>query len=211
MRLYALLMLGVTATVASCERHEPGTEATESQAASAPAPAAQPGANPCWINGDPTTLGQRPSAFDSVRTVGSPVIKLCYSRPKMGGRTVMGSLVPYGAPWRLGANEATAIHMPVAGTIAGVAVEPGWYSLYVVPEAKEWRVFVNRNAQRWGVPIDATVTGNDVGSGTVVPEATPQPVEELTARFDDAMGQGATLVFEWENTRVRIPITFTAS
>lgn len=39
-------------------------------------------------------------------------VKVCYSRPRKLGRPVMGRLVPYGEPWRLGANEATAIHVP---------------------------------------------------------------------------------------------------
>ena len=165
----------------------------------------------CWVRGDPAGLAQRESALDSASvTVGNQAIRICYGRPQMRGRTIMGGLVPYGQPWRLGANEATTIHMPSAGTIAGVPVDAGSYSLYVVPNQNEWRVAINRNAQRWGVPINDAVRGNDVGAGTVVPEAIGQPVEALTARFDNATAQGASLVFEWERTRIRIPVTLTA-
>jgi hypothetical protein len=162
----------------------------------------------CWIRGD---VGGRESALDSTTaTVGNQAIKVCYGRPQMRGRTILGGLVPYGQPWRLGANEATTIHMPSAGTIAGVQVPAGSYSLYVVPNQNEWRVVVNRNAQRWGVPINAAVEANNVGAGTVVPEAISQPVEALTARFENATAEGASLVFDWERTRIRIPVTLTA-
>ncbi len=50
---------------------------------------------------------------------------LCYGRPSANDRVVMGELVPYGAPWRLGADEATAIYLPVPARIGDVQVEPG--------------------------------------------------------------------------------------
>ena len=74
----------------------------------------------------------------------------------------MGRLVPYGEPWRLGANEATAVHLPVRARVAGVVVDRGWYSLYAVPGEREWRIVVNRDWQRWGIPIDDGVMKADV-------------------------------------------------
>jgi hypothetical protein len=166
----------------------------------------------CWIRGDAAGVAQRESAFDSAMTsVAGSTVKVCYSRPRMKGRTIMGGLVPYDQPWRLGANEATTIQMPTAGTIVGVSVEAGSYSLYVIPTANQWSVHVNRSAERWGVPINDAVRSSDVRTGTVVPEALTEPIEELTARFEDgATAQSADLVFEWERTRVRIPVTLAA-
>ncbi|GIW53126.1 MAG: hypothetical protein KatS3mg081_2481 [Gemmatimonadales bacterium] len=161
----------------------------------------------CWRRGNPAALAERASPPDSaVATVDGARIKVCYSRPSARGRTIMGGLVPYGEPWRLGANEATSIHLPFAAEIAGVRVEPGSYSLYVIPRENEWTVVVNRSVERWGIPIDDGVRAQDVGRGTVPVERLDQHVEQLTLRFG-SVRQGATeLIVEWEHTRVRIPI-----
>jgi hypothetical protein len=106
----------------------------------------------------------------------------------------------------LGANEATSIHLTFAAEIAGVRVEPGSYSLYVIPRESEWTVAVNRSVERWGIPIDEGVRSQDVGRGTAPVERLGQHVEQLTLRLAPT-GQGAAeLVVEWEHTRVRIPI-----
>src|SRR2546429_6392819 len=84
----------------------------------------------CWIRGPADKLAERPSPLDSSAVhLGGGTIKLCYGRPSARGRKVMGELVPFGQPWRLGANEATSIHLPFAAEIAGVRVEPGTYTL----------------------------------------------------------------------------------
>ncbi|PYO60071.1 MAG: hypothetical protein DMD70_09560, partial [Gemmatimonadetes bacterium] len=156
-------------------------------------------------------LAERPSPLDSIAVqVGSGTIKLCYSRPSARGRKVMGGLVPFDQPWRLGANEATSINVPFPAEIAGVRVEPGPYTLYVIPGASSWQIVVNRAVQRWGVPIDAEVRARDVGAGRVTPEPLGAPVETLTLKFAPAAGNATELVLEWEKTRVRIPIRRTS-
>jgi len=164
-------------------------------------------APPCWIRGTPERLPARTSALDSTSAVvGGDTIKVCYSRPSARGREIMGGLVPYGTPWRLGANEATSIHVPFAASIAGIAVEPGSYSLYTIPGAQEWTIAVNRGVQRWGIPIDSSVTVQDVGRGTVRAERLETPVETLTLALEPRGAGGADLVISWERTRVRVPI-----
>lgn len=161
----------------------------------------------CTYRGTRDSLAGRVSPLDSaqVRLAGG-TIKLCYGRPSVRGRQVMDSLVPYGTPWRLGANEPTRLFLPFAAQVAGVPVRRGVYSLYVVPGATEWEIHVNRSVDRWGIPIDSLVTKRDAGKGTVPVEALSQPVEQLTIRFGTASGSATELVVEWEKTRVRIPI-----
>lgn len=118
----------------------------------------------------------------------------------------MGALVPYREPWRLGANEATTLHLPFAAHVGGVEVQPGTYSLYAVPGETEWEIFINRQSQRWGIPINAEVTGANVGSFKAPVGTTAAPVEQLTFRWegtDDSTGQ---LVMEWANTQVKFTI-----
>ena len=118
----------------------------------------------------------------------------------------MDSLVPYGQPWRIGANEATAIHVPFRASIAGVNVEPGWYSLYAVPGATQWRIVVNSQAQRWGIPINDSVKAKDVGAGTVAVEHTSDAVEQLTIALRKTSDTSAMMDVSWEKTRVSIPV-----
>lgn len=123
----------------------------------------------------------------------------------------MGRLVPFGAPWRLGANEATTIYMPRRGSIAGVPVEPGWYSLYAIPNEREWTIVVNRQVQRWGVPIDSTVRAMDVKGGTVAAESSNDSEDLLRMTFANASSEKVDLVVHWDRTVVRIPVTLSAT
>ncbi|MBW3555053.1 MAG: DUF2911 domain-containing protein [Gemmatimonadetes bacterium] len=161
----------------------------------------------CWVRGERADLELRASPFDSAAVALEPgVVKVCYSRPRKLGRPIMGRLVPYGRPWRLGADEATAIHVPVRARIAGVTVEPGWYTLYAVPGEREWRIVVNRGVRRWGVPISDDVRNADLGSGSVPAITTPAQVELLTLWFDRTGASSADLVVRWEGTSVRVPV-----
>lgn len=123
----------------------------------------------------------------------------------------MGRLVPYGAPWRLGADEATAIFMPAHGSLAGVSVKPGWYTVYAIPNEREWRIVVNRRVQRWGVPIDSTVRRMDVGSGTIAVESSGHSEDLLRMTFANASTEKADLIIHWDRTVVRIPVTLSVS
>lgn len=126
---------------------------------------------------------------------------LCYGAPSARERVVMGELVPYGAVWRLGANEATALHLSAAATVGGVALEPGSYSLYATPGEMEWTFHVNSEYDRWGIPIDEAVQSTEVGSFMATPSATAEMVEMMT--FEQVDG---ALRFSWENTQVDISL-----
>ncbi|MCA9736949.1 MAG: DUF2911 domain-containing protein [Gemmatimonadota bacterium] len=163
----------------------------------------------CWLSGDatPAAAAERPSPLGVVAIpMGDAEATLCYSRPSMRDRVIMGELVPFDTPWRLGANEATAIHLPFAATIGSVAVEPGTYALYAIPGREQWEFVVNRAWQRNGAPIDDAVRAEDVGSFTRNATRTESPVETFTIAWA-AHGAGmGHLVLEWENTRVEVPI-----
>lgn len=175
--------------------------------ASARNASAQAATDACWIRGDASDLAARASKRDSTSiAIDGGTIKVCYGRPERRGRAIFGQLVPNGIPWRMGADEATAIRVTFPARIAGVNVAPGWYSVYAIPEAKQWRVVVNGNAQRWGIPINDAVRAKDVGSGVVPVEHLAAPVEALMITLRAKSTSAATMDAEWENTRVRIPV-----
>lgn len=163
----------------------------------------------------------RTSPYDSVSIdVGEGTAKVCYGRPALKGRTMIGGdAVPYDTLWRTGANEPTTIHLDVPARIAGLDVEPGSYSLYTIPrEGTEWTLIVNRSTSQWGHESTYTdeVRAQEVGRVEVRAEAIEPEVEQLTIRpveegeteNQEVGGAGAQgLLLEWQNTRLHIPIT----
>jgi hypothetical protein len=155
-------------------------------------------------------LEGRSSPYDSLRvSVGGEDLLICYGRPSSRGRTMIGGdAVPYGELWRTGANEPTTLHIPFAAEIAGIAVDPGSYTLYTIPNPTEWTVIVNRSITQWGVEGSYTpeVEAQEVGRGTVPAEATMAPVETFTMTSEPGEAGATNLVLEWEGSHVEIPI-----
>jgi hypothetical protein len=190
-------MLRFVALVTALTSIAPGTGAAQSETTQA-----------CWARGTPERIAARPSILDSVSVqLGTGSVKVCYGRPRKNDRQIMGGLVPFGEPWRMGANEATVIHMPAAGSIAGVNVPAGSYSLYAIPAEKDWQIVVNSVTQRWGIPINATVREKDVGSGVVPAGSAPSSEDQMRLSFEKRGDKAADLVLHWDLTRVRIPVT----
>lgn len=170
----------------------------------APVPAADAGA--CvTMNTEKLPLNKRASPLDSISfKVEKSNVKLCYSRPSLKGRNMIGGdAVPYGKIWRTGSNEPTMIHTDGPLDIAGVKVPAGTYSIYTVPGEKEWEVIVNKSITQWGEEHNYTdaVKAQELGRGKVKPEALKTPVEEFTITSEPGF-----LVLEWETTRVKIPV-----
>lgn len=163
----------------------------------------------CYLaRGTMAEAEERPSPLRQTRfSVGGNDGLLCYGAPSARGREIMGGLVVYGQPERIGANEPTTIHLAGPAVVGGVELEAGSYSIYAIPGADEWEFFVNSSWERWGIPIDESVRAADVGSFTATPEPMDEFVETLQYRFepqaDNTMGD---IVMEWENTRVKFHV-----
>ncbi len=200
----------MAATLLACGGDQPasGTPAAETEQAAplAGSPALDAARVGCEPQRDPAG---RASPYDSTRfTLDGGDVLVCYGRPSARGRTMLGGEnVPYGRLWRTGANEPTILHVSVPASVAGVAVEPGSYSLYTIPGETEWTVIVNRAIDQWGHESSYTpeVEAQEVGRGTVAAERVEEAVEQFTIRAEPAEG-GATLLLEWEHTRVPIPV-----
>lgn len=159
---------------------------------------------PCPWPGPPELLTDRPSLPDSTLvTVGSSTIKVCYSRPQARGRTIFGELVPFGRPWRTGANEPTMLHLPEAVRVAGTDLEPGTYIVMTIPTAESWTIVFNTTSV--SEPMEMFNALSEVARAEVPVEATPAFVETFTVRVDED-AEIPSLVMAWENTRVRVPV-----
>lgn len=166
-------------------------------------------AEPACEPSEDMDVAGRPSPYDSASVeVGEGVAKICYGRPFLKGRTMIGGqAVPYDTLWRTGANEPTTLHVTVPASVGGVPVEPGSYSLYTVPrEAGEWTLIVNRSTEQWGHESSYTdaVRAQEVDRVEVRAETLEEEVDQLTIR---PMEAGGGVLLEWQNSRVHIPIT----
>lgn len=198
-----LLGLLACAPSQSADTADDAADGPETAASLADAPRCTPAEGQMPVEG-------RTSPYDSTTVqLGNAAGLVCYGRPMARGRAIFGELVPYDQLWRTGANEPTIIHLPVAAEIAGIAVEPGSYSLYTIPARDEWTVIVNRSTSQWGHESTYTpeVKAQEVGRATVPLERTDAPVETFTITSAPNGSTGAVLVLEWENSRIRIPIT----
>jgi len=181
---------------------EPSDTSTEMAAATSDALA-------CYLaRGTMAEAQERPSPLQSTPfAVGGNDGLLCYGAPSARGRDIMGGLVVFGQPERIGANEPTTIHLAGPASIGGVEVGAGSYSIYAIPGPEEWAFFVNTNWERWGIPIDESVRSSEIGTFTVPVEAMDDYVETLQYRFEpmseNTMGD---VILEWENTRVKFHV-----
>ena len=161
----------------------------------------------CWIRGDRadsmcvSVAWTRSSPRSGPTRLWCATVDLaCLAAPSWAG------WVPFGEPWRLGANEATTLTVSAPVLFGDIRLAAGSYSLYAVPEQREWRVIVNRVGRRWGIPINDTVKAQDIGSVSAAVEAVTPPVEEFRIQFEREGRDVVDLVIEWDRTRVRVPI-----
>ena len=92
--------------------------------------------------------------------------------------------------------------------IAGVKVGPGKYSIYSVPNEKEWEIIVNRSTSQWGHESTYTkeVQAQEVGRGKAQVQKLTKPVETFTIVPHPAPGEAQHLYLDWETTRVVVPV-----
>lgn len=149
-------------------------------------------------------LPEQSPAATVAQTIGLTDVTVVYHRPAVGGRAIWGKLVPYGEPWRAGANENTTIQFSTDVKVGGKPVKAGTYGLHMLPTAKDWTVMLSTMNVAWGsFSYDAK---EDAARFTVTPKATTANEERLSYRFDDPTDTKATLVLAWEKLEVPIAI-----
>jgi hypothetical protein len=148
---------------------------------------------------------QRPSpaATAQCKFADGKSIKVAYSSPRAKGRKIFGGLVPYGEPWRTGANEATAFVTDANLTIGGKDIPGGSYTMFTVPNQDKWTLIISKKTGEWGIPYPE---GEDLARADMSVSKTSGPVENFSISFHE-MGTGCHMYLDWENTRATIEIT----
>ena len=143
-----------------------------------------------------------PSAT-ATATINGKAVSIAYSQPSMRGRKIMGGLVPYGQVWRTGANSSTTLTTDVDLMIGGVKVPKGKYSLYSLPSEDGWKLIINKQTGQWGLEYHAE---QDLARVDMKKEPLSSPVETFVISFEP-QANPTSIVFEWENTKLSLPIS----
>lgn len=133
------------------------------------------------------------------QTIGLTDMTITYSRPGVKGRTIFGSLVPYGKVWRTGANEATKISFSDNVTVDGKPLPKGVYSLHTIPGEHEWTVIFNKVADQWG--SFSYKESEDALRVMVKPHTAPF-TEWMTFDVPQLSTDKATVELRWDTTAV---------
>lgn len=134
-----------------------------------------------------------------------PKIKVIYSRPQKKNRVVFGNLVKYGEIWRFGANENTEIRFYTPVKIADKTIPAGTYSLFAIPNEKDWTIILNGDLDKWGAY--AYDKSKDVLRFTVPAEKITSPIEYFSVSFVQTK-TGADFYAAWDTTQIKFPIEF---
>lgn len=135
---------------------------------------------------------------ETAATIGGKAVSIKYNSPFVKGRKIFGGLVPYGQVWRAGANAATSLHTEAELTIGKLSVPKGDYTLFVLPEEKEWTLIVNKQTGQWGTEYSQA---NDLGRVKM----TVKPSNGLIESFQITLTDKA-LTMQWENTVASVPV-----
>lgn len=129
--------------------------------------------------------------------VGTTDIEIVYSRPSAKGRQIFGSVVPFGAVWRTGANNATKITFSTPVKLNGTEIAAGSYALYTIPGADEWTIIINKGVGKSGTQYDEK---DDVVRFKTTPVKISTAIETFTIEFNHIHDDSAVINLVWENT-----------
>jgi len=141
---------------------------------------------------------------DAAVTIAGKKITVEYYAPSAHGRKIMGGLVPFGQVWCTGANWATKITSEADLEIGGLKVPKGSYSIWTVPDAKEWTLIINSETGQFHLNYDQS---RDFGRTKMAVKTLPSLVETFKVQLSAAGGDKGTLALIWENTEASVSIT----
>lgn len=134
--------------------------------------------------------------------VGEANIWVDYSRPAARGRPVWGALVPFGAVWRTGANEAAHFATDRTLQLGDLTLEPGTYTLFLLPTETDMTLIVNRGTGMSGLERDSA---QDLGRVKLDRQTLERPAESFTIEVQQTTA-GGVLAFAWDRTRATVPV-----
>ena len=151
-----------------------------------------------------------PPASASVRLNGKR-ISVSYNSPAMRGRTIMGSVVPYGKVWRTGADPATNFVTAAPLKVGSLLVPAGSYTLYTLPappsqggSGDPWLLILNQQIGQWGTVYDSSC---DLGRVPMQAATLPSPQQSMTISFKKIGNNSVEMHIRWERVDEFVTIT----
>jgi hypothetical protein len=112
--------------------------------------------------------------------------------------------VPYGKPWRAGANEPTTFTTSDDIKVAGQPLAAGSYAIVALPSEGAWTMVFSRQKDLAGPP-----SNYDEKQDALRVSIKPGIVESqewLQWAFEDVTPTSASLALRWEKLRIAIPL-----
>ena len=129
-----------------------------------------------------------------------------YGSPRKRDREIFGGLVPFGAVWRLGANEATEMTVTQDIRLGDMDLAAGTYALLAIPNEETWTLIVNAGLGMWGA--FSYSEEHDVLRLETPVSMTDDIHEAFTITLEaNEEGSSAMLSMMWDQTSVAIPVT----
>jgi Protein of unknown function (DUF2911) len=148
-----------------------------------------------------TTKGSIPTIAEL--QIGKVGLRIGYYSPAVRGRIIWGGLVPYGQVWVGGAHSATQIEFNIPVEINGVAIKPGRYALFIIPNENEWTIIINKN---WEQHLaDEYSDKDDITRFMAKPEATGLR-NRLKYTVDKTTDTELSVTFNWEKIKISFPV-----
>ena len=145
-----------------------------------------------------------PPAKAECKFADGKTIHIDYSSPRMRGRKIFGDLVPYGEPWRAGANEATTFVIDADVSIGDRTIPKGSYTLFALSNPDSWTLIISKQTGEWGIPYPGQEY--DLTRVPMKVSKLAAPIENFTIAFEQTGGI-CTLRLEWETTRATVDIS----
>jgi hypothetical protein len=133
-------------------------------------------------------------------------IMLAYSPQSMRGKKIFGAQVPYGQVWLPG-GATTTFRTEAPLEVQGLAVPKGEYTLYFLPDAKEWQLIISKQLGTKSAQYNPKL---DLGRVPMDMKKAAAPVETLKITLTSVGSVAGKLELAWENTIASVPFNIDA-
>jgi len=150
------------------------------------------------MDGSQPTAKPLPSpAATAEVSLNGKAITIKYNSPRLKGRTIGTTIVPYGQIWRTGANPATTLITASNLKIGTLDVPAGTYTIYTLPSASQWLLIVNKQTGQWGTEYSEA---QDLGRTPMTSKTLPASQENMSISFEHTKGGTTELHVKWATT-----------
>jgi hypothetical protein len=88
--------------------------------------------------------------------------------------------------------------------IGSLHVPAGTYTLFTIPNEKEWTLIVNKQTGQWGTRYDQS---QDLGRVPMKVKRAAKTRETFAIDVESANAQNGTLTLAWEDVEASVPVT----